>query len=81
MAVNVEEYCYRAFGANIMAIPSIFHSTALTILSELGPDFVKKFPTANKFAKWSNLAPNDKITGGKIVSSKMLKRKNKVGQA
>lgn len=81
MAVNVEEYCYRAFGVNIMAIPSISHSTALTILSELGPDFVKKFPTANKFAKWCNLAPNDKITGGKIVSSKMLKRKNKVGQA
>lgn len=81
MSVNVEEYCYRAFGVNIMAIPSISHSTALTILSELGPDFVNKFPTANKFAKWCNLAPNDKITGGKIVSSKMLKRKNKVGQA
>lgn len=81
ISVNVEEYCYRAFGVNIMAIPSISHSTALTILSELGPDFVKKFPTAKKFAKWCNLAPNDKITGGKIVSSKMLRRKNKVGQA
>ncbi|WP_165157917.1 IS110 family transposase, partial [Parabacteroides sp. ZJ-118] len=81
MAVNVEEYCYRAFGVNIMAIPSISHSAALTILAELGSDFVRKFPTANKFAKWCNLVPNDKITGGKIVSSKMLKRKNKVGQA
>lgn len=81
MSVNVEEYCYRAFGVNIMAIPSISHSTALTILAELGPNFVDKFPTANKFAKWCNLVPNDKITGGKIVSSKMLKRKNKVGQA
>ena len=81
MTVNVEEYCYRAFGVNIMAIPSVSHSAALTILAELGPDFVNKFPTANKFAKWCNLAPNDKITGGKIVSSKMLKRNNKVGQA
>lgn len=81
MTVNVEEYCYRAFGVNIMAIPSVSHSAALTILAELGPDFVNKFPTASKFAKWCNLAPNDKITGGKIVSSKMLKRKNKVGQA
>lgn len=81
LAVNVEEYCYRAFGVNIMAVPSVSHSTALTILSELGPDFVSKFPTANKFAKWCNLAPNDKITGGKIVSSKIPKRKNKVGQA
>ena len=81
LSVNIEEYCYRAFGVNIMAIPSVSHSTALTILAELGPNFVDKFPTANKFAKWCNLAPNDKITGGKIVSSKMLKRKNKVGQA
>ncbi len=48
MAVNVEEYCYLAFGVNIMAIPSISHSTALTILSEPGPDFVSKFPTAKR---------------------------------
>lgn len=81
ISVNVEEYCYRAFGVNIMAIPSVSHATALTILAELGPNFVDKFPTANKFAKWCNLVPNDKITGGKIVSSKMLKRKNKVGLA
>lgn len=79
--VNVEEYCYRAFGVNIMAIPGISHSTALTILSELGPNFVEKFPTAGKFCKWCNLVPNDKITGGKIVSSRMQKRASKVGQA
>lgn len=81
ISVNVEEYCYRAFGVNIMAIPSVSHSAALTILSEFGPDFVSKYPTANKFAKWCNLAPNDKITRGRLVSSKMLRRKNKVGQA
>lgn len=81
MNVNVEEYCYRAFGVNIMAIPGVSSATALAVLSELGPGFVDKFPSANKFCKWCNLAPNDKITGGKIVSSKMLKRKNKVGQA
>ena len=81
LAVNVEEYCYRAFGVNIMAIPSISHSTALTILSEPGSFFVSGFPTANKFTRWCNLASNDRITGGKIVSSKMLKRKNKVGLA
>lgn len=81
LGVNVEEYCYRAFGVNIMAIPGVSHATALTLLSELGPGFIDKFPTAGKFCKWCNLVPNDKITGGKIVSSKMQKRKNKVGQA
>lgn len=81
LGVNIEEYCYRAFGVNIMAIPGVSHATALTILSELGPGFIDKFPTAGNFCKWCNLVPNDKITGGKIVSSKMQKRKNKVGQA
>lgn len=78
--VNVEEYCYRAFGVNIMAVPGISHSTALTILSELGPGFVDKFPTVGKFCKWCNLVPNDNISGGKILSSRMQKRANKVGQ-
>lgn len=81
LRVNVEEYCYRAFGVNIMSVPGISHATALTILSELGPGFVGNFPTAGKFCKWCNLVPNDKITGGKIVSSRMQKRTNKVGQA
>lgn len=29
---------------------------------------------------WLNLAPNTKITGGKIISSKMQKKKNHAGQ-
>jgi len=39
-----------------------------------------KWKSAKHFAAWLNLVPNTKITGGKIVSSKMQKKKNKAGQ-
>lgn len=32
------------------------------------------------FSAWLNVAPNTKITGGKIISSKMEKKKNQAGQ-
>ena len=31
-------------------------------------------------AAWLNLSPNTKITGGRIISSKMQKKKNQAGQ-
>ena len=31
-------------------------------------------------AAWLNLAPNTKITGGRVISSKMQKKKNHAGQ-
>ena len=43
-------------------------------------DFVSKFDTCEKFCKWCNLSPNNKITGGKLISSHIPRRKNPVGQ-
>lgn len=40
---------------------------------------MSKWPNYSYFAAWLNLVPNTKITGGKIISSKMRKRKNTAG--
>ena len=53
--------------------------TALEFISEVGVD-MSKWKSAKHFAAWLNLAPNTKITGGKIISSKMMKKHNKAGQ-
>ena len=55
-------------------------NSLLRLLSELGADFVSKFPDARHFASWANLVPNNKISGGQLLSSKVPKRKNPVGQ-
>jgi len=80
VAFDVEEYGHKIFGVNLMRIPGINQGTLLKLIGELGHDFAEKFETYKKFCRWENLAPNNKITGGRIISSKLPKRKNPVGQ-
>lgn len=77
---DAEKYCYDMFGVNITRVPGISGLTAFKLLSELGAGFTEKFPTADKFCCWMNVVPNNKKSGGKILSSKLPKRKNYVGQ-
>ena len=41
---------------------------------------MNKWPTAKHFTAWLNLAPNNKISGGKILSKRIPKKKNRAGQ-
>jgi hypothetical protein len=80
IAFDVEAYANKVFGVNLMRIPGINEGSLLKLVGELGHDFTEKFETYRKFCRWENLAPNNKITGGRIISSKIPKRKNPVGQ-
>ncbi len=62
-------------GVDLFAIEGVKHQTILTFLSEVGMD-IYKFKTANQFSKWLRLAPNNKVSGGKILSSRTPKGKN-----
>lgn len=70
---------YQMFeGTDLMAIEGMSYSTVLALMSEIGIDGIKKFPTAKHFASWLRLAPNNKISGGKILSSKVPKGSNRL---
>jgi transposase len=77
---DIESYSYKIFGVNLMRVPGISQGSLLKLGAELGHDFTEKFDTYKKFCRWENLAPNNKITGGKLTSSRLPKRKNPVGQ-
>jgi transposase len=77
---NAEYHIQRCFGVNITAIPGISQLSGLKLLSELGADFVTKFANDKKFGSWSNVAPCNKMSAGKLYSSKVPKKRNKVGQ-
>jgi transposase len=47
-------------------------------MSEVGIEGIKRFPSAKHFASWLRLAPNNKISGGKILSSKVPKGSNRL---
>ena len=61
-----------------MAIEGFSHGTILSLISEVGLEGIKKFPSAKQFASWLRLAPNNKKTGGKIISSKVPKGSNRL---
>ncbi len=61
-----------------MKIEGLSHATVLTIMSEVGPEGFKKFESAKQFASWLRLAPNNKISGGKVLSNKIPKGSNRL---
>ena len=61
-----------------MAIEGMSYSTVLAVMSEVGLAGINKFPTAKHFSSWLRIAPNNKISGGKILSSKVPRGRNRL---
>ena len=78
---DAEHVSYQILGVNLVKIPGISALTAVKLISELGKDFPQKFPTVKQFCSWLNLVPNNKISAGKVLSSRVPHRKNYAGQS
>jgi len=77
--IDLNQAAYQYFGGvDLMKIEGVNHATVLSIISEVGPDGFKKFETAKHFTSWLRLAPNNKISGGKLLSSKTPKGSNRL---
>ena len=79
ISIDIEDYAYKVFGVNVMRMPGIKEGAVLRLVGELGHDFTDKFESYKEFCCWANITPNNKISGGKLLSSKVPKRKNQVG--
>ena len=76
---NMQAHLTRLFGTDLTLIPGIGDATALVLFSELGSD-LSRFPSASQFASWLNLCPQNKITGGRVISSKTGPGVNRAAQ-
>jgi transposase len=77
----VEGYLRLIYGVNILSIYGISDISALQILAEAGTDMSKR-PYDKHFVSWLNLCPNNKISGGKVISSRLSRKKpNAASQA
>lgn len=65
--MNTISYQYFE-GVDLMAIEGVGDSTIMAIISEIGLEGIKKFESAKQFSSWLRLAPNNKISGGKVLS-------------
>ena len=77
---DVRTALYYVVGIDLTEIEGIAEMTALTIISELGPD-VSKFATVKHFCSWLGLCPQVKKTGGRIRSSGTRPGVNRVAVA
>ena len=78
---NVGQLLYNALGVDVTQIYGMKSSTSLTVFSETGAKLIEKFPTEKQFLSWLNVVPDNKITGGKVIYSRVKRKKNRAGQA
>lgn len=77
---NLTSYLKEILGVDVTEVSGISELSALTIMSEVGID-MSKWKTEHHFTSWLGLAPNTKISGGKVISSRIMKKKHYAGQA
>jgi transposase len=77
---NLTAYLQEMLEVDVTKVFGISEISALTILSEVGTD-MSKWKTEHHFTSWLGLAPNTKKSGGKIISSRIMKKKHHAGQA
>jgi transposase len=79
LSFNAKQILEGLTGTDLTQIFGINDSSAVEIISEVGLN-MDKWPTEKHFTSWLNLAPNNKVSGGKVLSSRISKKKNRAGQ-
>lgn len=80
-AKGIREHLYRINGVDLSLVDGMGISLAQTVTMEVGSNVGEKFPSEKHFSVWLGLAPKHDITGGKVLSNRTLKTKNRAGQA
>jgi transposase len=77
--LDLNQIAFQYFnGVDLMAIEGVSHSTIIAIMSEVGLEGIKKFESSKQFTSWLRLSPNNKISGGKILSNRIPKGSNRL---
>lgn len=67
-------------GVDLTQIDGIAPYTALKIVAEIGTD-MRRWPNAQHFTSWLTLAPKNKVSGGRLLSSKTQPSANRAAVA
>ena len=81
-SVTIDKFVYQLTdGIDLMQIHGVSYNLLMTLVAETGLDLASAFPSSKHFTSWLGLAPNKKITGGKIISNKTQKKKHRLANA
>lgn len=68
---------YSKFGVDVTAIEGIGPTAALVFLTEVGAD-LSAFASEKRFCSWLGLCPDNRISGGKVLSSRTRRVANRL---
>jgi len=77
---DLQTHLHRIFGVDLTQVPGINVLTAQTLLAEIGPDF-SRFASGPELTSWLGLCPDNRVSGGKVLSVKTRKVKNRAATA
>jgi transposase len=68
---------YQKLGVDLTAIEGFGPLVSWTVLTELGPD-VSRFKTEKHFTSWLGLCPDNRVSGGKVLSCRTRRVVNRL---
>ena len=77
---DARSHLYRMTGVDLTAIDGVDSYTALKVVGEVGVD-MSRWPTAKHFASWLGLSPNNRVSGGRVMSSRTTRNANRAAAA
>ncbi len=75
-AFDARSALYTLLGADLSQIHGFGPYTVLRLIAECGDDMTK-WPTAKHFTSWLSLAPANRISGGRVLSSNTRRSSNR----
>ncbi len=71
---------YRILGVDLTQVPGFQSMSIYTLFGELGHDLAR-FPTAKHFASWLGVCPDNRVSGGRVLSAKTRDVRSRAAQA
>jgi transposase len=70
---------YRILGVDLTAVPGLNALSVHTLLAEVGRDW-SRFRNGDAFSSWLAICPDNRKSGGKVLSSKTRRTQNRVNR-
>lgn len=77
---EAEQSLKRVLGVDLLCVPGFDVNGIMKIIGEIGTDMTK-WSTVKHFTSWLGLCPGNKISGGRILSSRTKPSANRAAQA
>jgi transposase len=77
---NLQDELARILGVDLTQVPGVACGTVCMLLSEIGPS-LSAFPSVKHLSSWLGLCPDNRTSGGKVLSSKTRDVKSRLATA